>query len=134
VKSKAVSVAFVYLTLMIAGCFIVPSTAEARGYGYGGRHVVYKHVHITKYRDVYRTKYIHKVRKIYKVTYVKKIVHVHHVKRVHVRYKVVWSIKYVHILKHLPTKYVNTYKTIKIRGYGGYGHGGGGGYTPPARY
>jgi hypothetical protein len=33
----------------------------------------------------------------------------------------------------LPTKYVNTYKTIKIRGYGGHG-GGGGGYKPPARY
>jgi hypothetical protein len=33
---------------------------------------------------------------------------------------VVWSYKYVHVWKHLPTKYVNTYKTIYI--YGGYNH------------
>lgn len=117
-RAKAVT-AFLSLSLLIAGCFLVPSVAQAHGYGYGHGRVVNKVIWVKKYRDIYRTRYVHKTRWIKKVTYVRKIVHVHTVYRVHHRVVVVWSNKYVHITKYLPTKYIRTSSVVNIRG-GGY--------------
>ena len=43
------------------------------------------HKHITKYRDVHRTKYFKRIKPIIHVTRIQPVVHVHKVTRVHTR-------------------------------------------------
>ena len=43
------------------------------------------HKHVTKYRDVHRTKYFKRIKPIIHVTRIQPIVHVHKVTRVHTR-------------------------------------------------
>lgn len=43
------------------------------------------HKHVTKYRDVHRTKYVKRIKPIIHVTRIQPVVHVHKVTRVHTR-------------------------------------------------
>ena len=122
-KRKTVSAALVYLTLMIAACFLATSAAEAKHCGHRCHNYVVKvHKHVTKYRDITKWRVVHKTRWVTKVRYIKPIVHVHTVYRVHHRVKVVWSVKCRHVTRYLPTKYVRTSSVVNI--WGGHGHHG----------
>lgn len=119
-KRKTVS-ALVYLTLVVAACFLATSAAEAKYCGYGCRNQVVKiHKHITKYRDVYVARLVHKVRVVTKVRYIKPIVHVHTVYRVHHRIRVVWSTKCRYVTRYLPPSYTRTSSVVNVGGGGGH--------------
>jgi len=112
---KPVSAALVYLTLMIAACFVATSAAEAKHCRHGCHNQVIKvHKHVTKYRNITKWRVVHKTRWVTKVRYIKPIVHVHTVYRVHHRVKVVWGVKCRYVTKYLPTKYVRTSSVVNL--------------------
>ena len=62
------------------------------------------HKHITKYRDVHRTKYVKRIKPIIHVTRIQPVVHVHKVTRVHTRLVGVPYPVHRHVTKWLPPR------------------------------
>jgi len=139
---------------LIVGWALVGSAATAsaggygKGHGYGGgccgplppsysRHTVYKHKHVTRYRDVWHHKHFKRYKKHYRITNIQPVIHVHKVTRVHTKLIGVVVPVYKKVTHVLHPKYIFTSSTIHLKpvcgcssggygGHGGYGKGGGG--------
>jgi len=73
------------------------------------------HKHITKYRDVHRTKYFKRIKPIIHVTRIQPVVHVHKVTRVHTRLVGVPYPVHHHVTKWLAPRYVMTNRVVYLR-------------------
>jgi hypothetical protein len=73
------------------------------------------HKHITKYRDVQRTKYVKRIKPIIHVTRIQPIVHVHKVTRVHTRLVGVPYPVHRHVTQVLPPRHHVTSSVVYLR-------------------
>ena len=73
------------------------------------------HKHVTKYRDVHRTKYFKRIKPIIHVTKIQPVVHVHKVTRVHTRLVGVVYPVHRHVTRVLPPRHFVTSRTVYLR-------------------
>ena len=81
-------------------------------YTYKTKHV---HKHVTKYRDVQRTRYVKRIKPIIHVTRIQPVVHVHKVTRVHTRLVGVPYPVHHHVTKWLAPRYIMTNRVVYLR-------------------
>ena len=118
---------------LIAGWALVGSAATAdaghRGKGCCGPippSYSYKtktvHKHVTRYRDVQRTKYFKRIKPIIHVTRIQPVVHVRKVTRVHTRLVGVVYPVHRHVTQVLPARHYVTNSVVYLRPQCGCGH------------
>ena len=73
------------------------------------------HKHVTRYRDVQRTRYVKRIKPIIHVTRIQPVVHVHKVTRVHTRLVGVPYPVHHHVTKWLPPRYTMTNSVVYLR-------------------
>ena len=73
------------------------------------------HKHITKYRDVQRTRYVKRIKPIIHVTRIQPVVHVHKVTRVHTRLVGVPYPVHRHVTQVLPVRHHVTSSVVYLR-------------------
>lgn len=80
------------------------------------------HKHVTKYRDVQRTKYVKRIKPIIHVTRIQPVVHVRKVTRVHTRLVGVVHPVHRHVTQVLPPRHHVTSSVVYLRPQCGCGH------------
>ena len=73
------------------------------------------HKHITRYRDVHRTRYFKRIKPIIHVTRIQPVVHVRKVTRVHTRFVGVPYPVHRHVTKWLPPQHHVTSSVVYLR-------------------
>lgn len=73
------------------------------------------HKHVTRYRDVHRTKYFKRIKPIIHVTRIQPVVHVHKVTRVHTRLVGVVHPVHRHVTQVLPPRHHMTSSVVYLR-------------------
>ncbi len=73
------------------------------------------HKHITRYRDVHRTKYFKRIKPIIHVTRIQPVIHVRKVTRVHTRLVGVPYPVHHHVTKWLPPRHHVTSSVVYLR-------------------
>ena len=73
------------------------------------------HKHITRYRDVHRTKYFKRIKPIIHVTRIQPVIHVRKVTRVHTRLVGVVYPVHRHVTKWLPPRHHVTSSVVYLR-------------------
>ena len=80
------------------------------------------HKHVTRYRDVQRTKYVQRIHPIVHVTRIQPVVHVHKVTRVHTRIVGVPYPVHRHVTQWLPPRHTVTSSMVYLRPQCGCGY------------
>jgi hypothetical protein len=80
------------------------------------------HKHVTKYRDLQRTRYVKRIYPIVHVTRIQPIVHVHKVTRVHTRLVGVPYPVHHHVTRWLPPRHTFTSGVVYLRPHCGCGY------------
>ena len=80
------------------------------------------HKHVTRYRDVQRTKYVKRIHPIVHVTRIQPVVHVHKVTRVHTRIVGVPYPVHRHVTQWLPPRHTVTSSLVYLRPQCGCGY------------
>ena len=73
------------------------------------------HKHVTRYRDVQRTRYVKRIKPIYHVTRIQPVVHVHKVTRVHTRLVGVPYPVHRRVTQWLPPRHYVTSRVVYLR-------------------
>lgn len=73
------------------------------------------HKHITRYRDVHRTRYVKRIKPTVHVTRIQPVVHVHKVTRVHTRIVGVPYPVHRHVTQWLPPRHHVTSSVVYLR-------------------
>ena len=80
------------------------------------------HKHVTRYRDVQRTKYVKRIKPIVHVTRIQPVLHVHKVTRVHTRIVGVPYPVHHHVTQWLPPRHHVTSSVVYLRPQCGCGY------------
>ena len=73
------------------------------------------HKHVTRYRDVHRTRYVKRIKPIIHVNRIQPVVHVHKVTRVHTRIVGVPYPVHRHVMQVLPPRHHVTSNVVYLR-------------------
>jgi hypothetical protein len=80
------------------------------------------HKHVTRYRDVQRTRYVKRIHPIYHVTRIQPVLHIHKVTRVHTRLVGVPYPVHHHVTRWLAPRHYVTNRVVYLRPQCGCGH------------